>query len=86
MDPVAIIVGATLLVLAFQPWFWLIAFFVAGLAALFAMLASIVHFQILAALGFFFLMFLCWAGMAFVASYIRDGKPTVKTGSFGPIR
>lgn len=41
--------------LAFHRWFWTLAFGLGTIAALFAMLASIVHFQILGALGFFIL-------------------------------
>jgi hypothetical protein len=43
-----------------QRWFWVLVFFVAGLASCFAMLASIIHFQILGAVSFFFLMAFCW--------------------------
>jgi hypothetical protein len=43
-----------------QRWFWVLVFFVAGLASCFAMLASIIHFQILGAASFFVLMAVCW--------------------------
>ena len=43
-----------------QRWPWVFVFFIAGLASCFAMLASIIHFQILVAVGFFFLMAVCW--------------------------
>lgn len=42
-------------------WFWALVVFFAGLAALFAMLASIFHFQILGAMGFFVLLVICGA-------------------------
>jgi hypothetical protein len=48
------------LVLMTQRWLWVLVFFVAGLASCFAMLASIIHFQILGAVSFFFLMAVCW--------------------------
>ena len=48
--------------------FWDIALFFGGLASLFAMIASIIWFQILAALGFFVLMVICFR----VRSAIRD--------------
>jgi hypothetical protein len=51
-----------------QRWFWILAFFIGGLASAFATLASIIHFQILGALLFFFLMFICWGIMGFIAS------------------
>jgi hypothetical protein len=43
-----------------QRWFWVLVFFTAGLVSCFAMMASIIHFQILGALGSFFLMAVCW--------------------------
>ena len=48
------------LALMTQRWSWVLVFFIAGLAFCFAMLASIIHFQILGAVGFFFLMAVCW--------------------------
>jgi len=47
-------------VLVTQRWFWVLVFGVGGLAAAFSTLASIFHFQILGALGFFFLTIICW--------------------------
>lgn len=52
--------GVLLVVLVTQRWFWLLAFGIGGLAAAFSTLASIFHFQILGALGFFFLTIICW--------------------------
>jgi hypothetical protein len=49
--------------------FWVLAFFVAALASCFAMLASIIHFQIFAAVGFFFLMVIFW----FITQVIAAG-------------
>ena len=43
-----------------QRSFWLWLFYTAGLAACFAMIASIIHLQILGAVGFFFLKSICW--------------------------
>lgn len=48
------------LLLITQRWFWTLVFFFAGLASLFAMIASVIHFQILGALGFFVLMVICF--------------------------
>ena len=48
------------LLLIFQRSFWLWLFYAAGLAACFAMIASIIHLQILGAVGFFFLKSICW--------------------------
>ncbi|MCG7932216.1 MAG: hypothetical protein ABW104_13740 [Candidatus Thiodiazotropha sp. 6PLUC2] len=39
-----------------------------GLASLFAMLASIIHFQILGALGYFILMAICWGIFGLIIS------------------
>jgi hypothetical protein len=55
--------------LLFQRWFWMLAFFVGGLASCFSMLASIIYFQIFAAVGFFFLMVICWG----IMSMFTDG-------------
>jgi hypothetical protein len=52
--------GVLVVVLVTQRWFWLLAFGVGGLAAAFSTLASIFHFQILGALGFFLLTIICW--------------------------
>ena len=54
-----IIAVIVFIVLIFQRWFWLLVFFFPGLASFFAMCASVIHFQILAALGFFVLMVIC---------------------------
>jgi hypothetical protein len=64
-----IVVGVLFLIT--QRWFWLLAFFTAGLASCFAMLASIIYFQILGAVGFFFLMAVCWL---FVAGIAQAGR------------
>lgn len=60
MEWLPIVLGLIALVLITQRWFWILVFFFAGLASLFAMIASIIHFQILAALGFFVLMGICY--------------------------
>ncbi|WIO73373.1 hypothetical protein QP938_08670 [Porticoccaceae bacterium LTM1] len=44
-----------------QRWLWLMVLGLGGLASCFAMLASIIHFQILAALGLFVLMVVLWS-------------------------
>jgi hypothetical protein len=56
------------LVLATQRWFWVLLFFTGGLAAGFAVLASIIHFQILFAVAMFFLAAICWG----IAGAIAD--------------
>ena len=43
-----------------QRWFWVLVFGLGGLASCFSMLASIIHFQILGAIGFFILMVILW--------------------------
>jgi hypothetical protein len=61
MDNVLIFGFAVLaIVLITQRWFWLLVFGISGLAAAFSTLASIFHFQILGAIGFFFLAIICW--------------------------
>ena len=61
-------IGALILWLMTKRWFWLLVFGVGGLAAAFTTLACIVHFQIIGALGAFFLTGVCW----FIASIIYD--------------
>ena len=46
-----------------QRWIWVIAFFIAGAASLFATFASIIYLQILAAVSFLFLWLICWVIM-----------------------
>ena len=69
MDIWLIIAGLVCLMLVFQRWFWLLVFGIGSLASCFALLASIIHFQILGALGFFFLMLISWG----IASVIAEG-------------
>ncbi len=69
MDVWVIIAVLICLALMFQRWFWLLVFGISGLAACFALLASVIHFQILGALGFFFLMAICWG----IAGAISEG-------------
>lgn len=54
------VIIAILIVLMTRRWFWVFLFFIGGIACLFSMIASIIHFQILAAIGLFFLMGLCF--------------------------
>lgn len=58
---VILILVSVALLLVTKRWFWGLIFIFAGLASLFAMIASIVHFQILGAMGFFVLMVVCIA-------------------------
>jgi hypothetical protein len=50
-----------------QRWVWVIAFFIAGAASLFATFASIIYFQILATVGFLFLWLICWVLMVSIS-------------------
>lgn len=70
----AAIAGSLVLWLFSKPWFWAAAGFLSGLAACFAMLASIVHFQILAGMGFFFAMAACWGIMLFALETLANRK------------
>ena len=53
--------GIILLWLICQKWFWIIGLSIGALASVFAVLASIIHFQIAGALGFTFLALICSA-------------------------
>jgi hypothetical protein len=55
---IILFLGATLW-LTTQRWFWLLAFGISAIASAFSTLASIFHFEILWALGFFFLTIIC---------------------------
>lgn len=46
------VIGFIALWLIMQKWFWIIALFIATIASIFSIIASIIHFQILGALGF----------------------------------
>jgi hypothetical protein len=50
-----------------QRWVWVIAFFIAGTASLFATFASLIYFQILAAVSFLFLWLSCWVIMVSIS-------------------
>ena len=69
MEWLPIVLGLIALFLITQRWFWVLVFFFSGLASLFAMIASIIHFQILAAIGFFVLMGICWG----ILGAVSDG-------------
>lgn len=58
-----------LIALATQRWFWLLVFGLSSIAALFTCIASIIHFQILAAVGFFVLACI----LAFATLLIKEG-------------
>jgi len=60
MEVILIITGILILLLMLQRWFWVLVFGLGGLASCFSMLASIIHFQILGAIGFFILMVILW--------------------------
>lgn len=63
---IIILVGAVAVYLATHKWFWVIAFGVGCLASVFAMIASVIHFQILWALGFAVLAAACAIAFAFI--------------------
>jgi len=49
-------IGCILIIyLVTKRWAWILLFGIGALASVFALLASIIHFQILGAVGFFFL-------------------------------
>lgn len=58
---IILILGLLGIALLFQRWFWTLVFGIGTLASAFSCLASIFHFQILGALGFFFLAFFLFA-------------------------
>ena len=56
---ILIVIGVGALALMTQRWFWALVGGLGALASFFAMVASVIHFQILGAMGFFFLMCIC---------------------------
>jgi hypothetical protein len=54
-------------VLLGQRWIWVIAFFIAGAASLFATFASIIHLQVLVAVSFLLLWLICWVIMVAIS-------------------
>lgn len=64
----AICAGVLGLFVITRAWFWALTFFLCALGAFFSMLASVVHFQILAAIGFFFLASIFWGLMTWPLS------------------
>ena len=56
-----------LIFLITRRWFWCLVFLLGGLASCFTMIACIIHFQILAAVGFFVLMGICWGILGAIA-------------------
>jgi hypothetical protein len=70
METVLVIVlCAVAIYLATRRWVWVLVFGISGLAARFSTLANIFHFQILGALGFCFLSWICFV----IAAVIVDG-------------
>ena len=63
MDEKAILAIVIIIAIALmtQRWFWALVGGFGGVAALFSMVASIIHFQILAAIGFLILTGICLA-------------------------
>lgn len=60
MEIFGVIILIFALWLVFQRWFWMILFFLAALSSTFTMFALIFHFQIIAAVGMFFLSGFLW--------------------------
>lgn len=65
---IVVIIGVIGLYLLTRRWVWVLAFWAGGILSLFTMIASIIHFQILGAFGFFILMVICFA----IAGAIND--------------
>ena len=64
---ILVVIGCLALLLMMQRWFWLIAFGLGTLASGFTVIASVIHFQILAAVGFTVLTFILLAITATIA-------------------
>lgn len=64
----AVLFLSGLLYLATRRWFWIIALWLLSVAAAFSCIASIIHFQILWAVGYFVLSIIL-SGLARAVSY-----------------
>lgn len=58
---ILIILAVVALILVTQRWFWVFLFGLGTLASGFTIIASVIHFQILGAVGFTVLTFILWA-------------------------
>ena len=56
MEIALTLLAALAIIFVNRRWFWVIALGLGSLVSFFAMIASVVHFQILGAVGFFILM------------------------------
>jgi len=66
---ILIILAVIAIILITQRWFWILAFGLCTLASGFTVIASVIHFQILAAVGFTVLTFILWV----ITAAIADG-------------
>ena len=56
MEVILLVFGVLVVLLIFQRWFWILLFSLGVIASFFAMIASVIHFQIFGAIGFLILM------------------------------
>lgn len=73
---VVVLMAVAVVILLRQRWLWVLVFGIGALASAFACMASIFRFQILGALGFFFLVWI----MGFIAAAIFAGYSIILTG------
>jgi|GEM_PF-2808242 len=71
------------LILITRVWFWVLAFLLSSIAAFFSMLASIVHLQILGAIGFLLLGILLWNAMLWTVAWKYGEKIIPAHGGAG---
>ncbi len=71
---VLLVLGVFVLWLLTKPQVWVLGLGLGGLASAFSAIASIIHFQILAAMGFTILTFILWGAAAAIAEYASSSR------------
>ncbi|MCK5040834.1 MAG: hypothetical protein KAR62_01005 [Sphingomonadales bacterium] len=72
VEVILVLIAIIFIILIFQRWFWVLGFGLGTIASFFALIASIIHFQILGAIGFLILTFILYAFTVIVSAKYND--------------